>query len=69
MEIDAISPEAAERLANLLMPAANSRGAGHQPLRVETIYNAERARLKIVLVGSMAINASMFKFIEIALES
>jgi len=47
----------------------NARGAGHQPLRVETIYNAESARLKIVLVGSMAINASMFKLIEIALES
>jgi excisionase family DNA binding protein len=69
VEIEAISPEAAKRVGNLLMGAANSRGAGHEPLRVETIYNAERARLKIVLVGGMATNASMFKLIEIALES
>ena len=69
VEIDAISPEAAERVGNLLMGAANARGTAHEPLKVETIYNAERARLKIVLVGSMAINASMFKLIEIALES
>jgi len=44
----------------------NARGAGHQPLRVETIYNAERA---LEDRPCMAINASMFKFIEIALES
>lgn len=53
----------------LLMGAANSRDARQQPLRAEAVYNAERARVKIVLVGSMAINASMFKSIEIALES
>jgi len=45
----------------------NACGAGHQPLR-DDLQRGERA-LEDVLVGSMAINASMFKLIEIALES
>ena len=68
VEIDAISPEAADRVRNLLMGAANSRGAGHEPLRIETIYDAERARMKIILVGSIDTNASMFKLIRAVLE-
>jgi hypothetical protein len=51
VEIDPISPDAANRLTNSLMGAANGRGQGAEPLRIETIYDAERARMKIILVG------------------
>ena len=69
VEIDAISPELVSRVTNLLMGAANGRRAGDEPLRIETIYNEERAHLKIILVGGMETNASLFKVIKAVLES
>lgn len=60
VEIDAVSPETANRLIN--MPAESG-------MRVEVIYNRERAQLKIVLIGSMEQNASYFKFINAMLEA
>jgi excisionase family DNA binding protein len=62
VEIDAISPEMANRLTTSLIGGASG-------IRVETIYNAERGHMKIVLVGSMDSNASYFKFISAVLES
>jgi excisionase family DNA binding protein len=62
VEIDAISPEMANRLTTSLIGGASG-------IRIETIYNAERGHMKIVLVGSMDINASYFKFISAVLES
>jgi excisionase family DNA binding protein len=61
VEIDAISPEAANHLSMSLVSAASG-------IRVETIYNQERARLKIILVGDMEKNASYLKFISAMLE-
>lgn len=69
VEIDAISPDTVNRVTNLIMGAANGRRPGDGPLRIETIYDAERARLKIILVGGMDANASYFKLISVALES
>ena len=62
VEIDAISPETANRLTVTLMAAAEG-------IRVEAIYNRERGHMKIILVGSMEQNASYFKFIDAILES
>lgn len=69
VEIDAVSPDAANRLTTLLIGTANGRGQGVEPLRVETIYDRERARMKIILVGGMDANASLFKLIKAVLES
>ncbi len=62
VEIDAISPESANRLMTSLM-------GGAKGIRIETIYNAERGHMKIILVGSMDSNAAYFKLIELILES
>jgi excisionase family DNA binding protein len=62
VEIDAVSPEMANRLMNSLTAAASG-------IRVETIYNRERGHMKIILVGTMDQNASYFKFINAILES
>lgn len=69
VEIDSISPEAANRLTTSLMGAAGGRGQNDEPLRVETIYDQERARMKIILVGAMDTNAALFKLIHAVLES
>jgi excisionase family DNA binding protein len=62
IEIDAVSPETANRLMMLSLNV----GSG---LRVETIYNRERAHMKIIVTGSMESNAHCFQFISTVLES
>jgi hypothetical protein len=69
VDIDAISQETAIRLMNALTSAPKSRSKGDDPLRVETIYNEERARLKVILTGSAATVASLLQFINFYLES
>jgi excisionase family DNA binding protein len=61
VEIDAISSEAANHLSMTLVSAASG-------IRIEAIYNQERARLKIILVGDLEKNASYLKFISAMLE-
>ena len=61
VEIDAISSEAANHLSMSLVSAASG-------IRIEAIYNEERARLKIILVGDLEKNASYLKFISAMLE-
>ena len=62
VEIDAVSPELADRLSGVMMVAAEG-------VRVEAIYHREHGRLKIVLVGSMEQNAAYFKMIAAILEA
>src|ERR1700691_3677829 len=62
VEIDAVSPETANRLTTGLMAVASG-------VRIEAIYDAERGRMKIILVGSMETNAAYFKFINAILEA
>lgn len=69
VEIDAISPEAANRITNLLVGAANARSRSGQAPRFETIYSEERAHMKIILVGTMEANAGFFQLISAVLES
>jgi len=69
IEVDVVSPATANRVMNLLGGSYNSRRSGDEPLRIETIYNAERAHLKVILVGGMDANASYFKMISAVLEA
>jgi excisionase family DNA binding protein len=61
VEIDAISPESANRLTNVLISVASG-------IRVESIYDPPRGRMKIILVGSMEMNVSYLKMIGALLE-
>ncbi len=69
VEIDAISPDRASRVTTLLMSATNARREGDQTLRIETIYDEQRARLKVILVGGIDTNASMLRVIKAVVES
>ncbi len=69
VEIDALRPELAVRLTNLLSAAARGRPREDTPLRVETIYNEERARLKVILTGSIETGATLIKAIGTFLET
>jgi excisionase family DNA binding protein len=73
IEVDAVSPDTASRVMNMLGGSYNSRRSlgelRDEPLRIETIYNAERAHMKVILVGGMNANASYFKMINAVLEA
>ncbi|MFD0361443.1 hypothetical protein ACFQZZ_08280 [Nocardia sp. GCM10030253] len=69
MQVDAIDAETADRLATLLMGAAATRGAGDEPLRIETAYDEEGARMKIIVLGGLADTARLFDYMEGVLAS
>jgi hypothetical protein len=51
------------------MASAQGRSEGDGPLRIDTIHDPERARLKVILIGSIASTAPLLKFINALLES
>jgi|SRR3954453_504707 excisionase family DNA binding protein len=69
VDVDAVSPEAADRVATLLLGASSSRRAGDAPLRVETAYDAGRARLKVIVLGGLVDTARLLEYIGVVVES
>ena len=63
VQVDAISPDSVSRITNMLMAAAKApRGEDH-PLRVDTAYDDERARLKVFVSGSMETTIGMLRLV------
>lgn len=69
VEIDAISAEAANRVANLVMGATANRSHGDERLRIETVYDEERARMKIIVLGGLGDSARLLELINVAVET
>jgi excisionase family DNA binding protein len=69
VQIDAIDADAAGRVANTLMAATNGHREGDRRLRVETIYDEERARLKVVILGGIGAGADLLRLIAITIEA
>lgn len=67
VEIDAVSPETAHRVSTLLT-AVRSHPA-EQPLRVTTLYDEERARMKVVVIGGPADTRQLLEYLQAVLES
>jgi excisionase family DNA binding protein len=59
--IDAISVESMNRLSTLIISAAHG-------VRVQTVYDEERASMKIIIVGELAVTADLLKIIDTMLE-
>jgi excisionase family DNA binding protein len=68
IEASAVSPIVSQRVANLLLGAAQSHEQDEQPLRVQTIYDPSRAQLKIILIGSVETTASMMRVVQALVE-
>ncbi|GGU73354.1 MerR family transcriptional regulator [Streptomyces albospinus] len=69
VEVDAVDAETAHRLTTLLMGSAANRRAEDGSLRIQTVYDEERARLKVVVLGSLADTARLFAYMEGVLAS
>jgi excisionase family DNA binding protein len=64
VEVDAVDRDASMRLTNALMAAANSpRKRDGPPLRIETLYDEARSRLKVIIVGGIDANIYLLKLI------
>ncbi|WP_197084568.1 helix-turn-helix domain-containing protein [Saccharothrix sp. ST-888] len=70
VQIEAISPEATTRLTNTVMAVAMGRhdGGTGDRLRVETVYDEERAALKIIVLGGLDTAADLLKVVNTVLE-
>ncbi|MFI5781925.1 helix-turn-helix domain-containing protein [Nocardia sp. NPDC051570] len=64
VEIDAVDRTTADRLSSLLMGAARSHDSTVRPLRVQIIYDEQRARMKVVVVGGLGETARLFDYME-----
>ncbi|HZM97658.1 MAG TPA: helix-turn-helix domain-containing protein [Vicinamibacterales bacterium] len=64
VQVDAISPESVDRVTNMVMAAAKAPRDEGQPLRIDTMYDAERGRLKIFLSGSAETTVSMLNLVK-----
>src|SRR5580765_8249280 len=69
VQIEAISFDAASRVTNALMAATKGRSEDDEPLRIDTVYDKERARLKVILSGGIDTTVSLLKFITAYLKS
>ncbi|MFD9301452.1 helix-turn-helix domain-containing protein [Streptomyces sp. NPDC060048] len=64
VQIDAIGPDAASRLATLVTATAQSPRDTPDPLRLQTVYDKERARMKIVILGGAAATADLLHLVD-----
>jgi len=64
VQIDAISPTAMSRLTTTVMASIQGRSGADAPLRVESVYDEERATLKIIVLGDLATVAELLNLIE-----
>ncbi|MET9698493.1 helix-turn-helix domain-containing protein [Streptomyces sp. NPDC006529] len=64
VQLDPVGPEAASRLGTLITAAAQGPRETPQALRVQTVYDKERARMKIVILGNVADTADLLHLID-----
>ena len=68
VQIDAIDLASANRISTVMSASASGRPADDQPLRLQTIYDEERASLKIILVGGLDSTAGMLTLVDTLVE-
>lgn len=69
VEIDDIGAAAADRLSTFLVSGAQLSGGAQDPLRVQTVYDDARARLKVIILGGAAGTAAILQTVDDIIES
>jgi excisionase family DNA binding protein len=64
IEVDAVDAEAADRVTRTLEAVLAGRADDAQPLRVEPLYNAERLRMKIIVVGEAVDTVELIRLVD-----
>jgi excisionase family DNA binding protein len=68
VEIDAINSDAVSRVSTLLNGATAHHREGDEQLRIEMIYDEQRAHLKIVVLASLTTSTYIFGLISAVIE-
>jgi excisionase family DNA binding protein len=64
VQVDGIGVEAADRVTRTLTAAVVARTADDATLRVEPLYDEQRQRLKVIIVGSAADTVDLIRVVE-----
>ncbi|HVW41634.1 MAG TPA: helix-turn-helix domain-containing protein [Amycolatopsis sp.] len=67
VDIDAVGPHTMSRISTLLMAAGARRG--DDPLRIETAYDEERGRMKVIILGGLLDTARLLESVQAVLDS
>jgi excisionase family DNA binding protein len=67
--VDAISRPDADRVMTLVMAAVNGPREDDDPMRVQTVYDEERGRLRILLLGGAQTSAELLRLVSALLDS
>ena len=64
VSIDAVPRDLAHRISTMLTAGAATRPGAGRPLRVDTIYDEERAHLKVVVIGGVSETGDVLALID-----
>lgn len=68
VQIDAISPDEANRVSNGVIGAAKGRDSEDPPLHVDAVYYPEHGRLKLVISGSAGTISQLLALVSLCTE-
>lgn len=68
VQIDGVDRTAANRLSTLVLAGANSASDPAHPLRIQTVHDEERNRMKFVVLGGAGATAEVLQLIEAVLD-
>ncbi|MGC5286920.1 helix-turn-helix domain-containing protein [Micromonospora sp. DT231] len=69
VQIDGVDRAAADRLGTLVLTSANAAHDQANPLRVQTVYDEQRHRMKIIILGAPADTAELLHLLDAVLNA
>ncbi|WP_433129938.1 helix-turn-helix domain-containing protein [Micromonospora sp. CA-240977] len=69
VQVDGVDRAAADRLGTLVLTSANTGHDQANPLRVQTVYDEERHRMKIIILGDPAATAELLHLLDAVLHA
>ncbi|MBR8744860.1 helix-turn-helix domain-containing protein [Nocardiopsis sp. MG754419] len=63
LQVDDVDPTTADRLSTLITAATTGVSAGGAPAQSQVVYDTERGRLRVVLVGGLEETTRMLEFV------
>ncbi|MFI5927186.1 helix-turn-helix domain-containing protein [Micromonospora sp. NPDC051543] len=69
VQVDGVDRAAADRLGTLVLTSANTGHDQANPLRVQTVYDEERHRMKVIILGDPAATAELLHLLDAVLNA
>ncbi|MFC8846026.1 MULTISPECIES: helix-turn-helix domain-containing protein [unclassified Micromonospora] len=69
VQVDGVDRATADRLGTFVLAGANNGYDLARPLRVQTVHDEERSRMKIVILGGTAATADLLRLLDAVLDA